>query len=822
MCCLGDGASSSTAAAQVRPSTLAADRAGRFRALREVLVVCPQERDSARSTQRARRRVRGHSAGPDLDATRRVRPGALVAELTALRRGRRRRHEGPLGAPRRARRRAAPASRRRRRGALCSPASTSRRRARSSADAVPEAVAALRARSSGPPPFPGSRAVVRQAGRRPPVRGRAPRRRRSRRSPRSSEDGVPRRLRATRRARRAASGVDVHGFLVEELLTGDEVTLEGYVHAGRTTIVGVTDSLKYAGTNSFERFEYPSALPPERLDGAGAPSPAASSRRTGFDDGFFNIELFVPETGAGETDRAQRRASPPSSRRSCERFTGRSTYDALLALACGDDPAWHAGLRTASRSATACACFEDAFVEGVPAPDDGVEILVAAGAATSRSRATNDAESYRLAIFHEGGETREEALERCRARAVVARPSTSCPRRRSPRRPAVMAEPNGGASTGGGTGGAAEIVFRASRSAIRAARPAVNDLSLVVPAGEICVLVGPSGGGKTTAMKMVNRLIDRRGRHHDRRDAASARSTSIELRRGIGYVIQQVGLFPHMTGRRQHRHRAEAARLAEEAHPRARRRSCSSSSASRRADAQALPGAALGRPAPARRPRARARREPAGDADGRAVRRARPDHARAARRTSSCACTARSRKTVIFVTHDIDEAIKIGDRIAILREGGVLAQYDTPDAILAAPADEFVERFVGADRGLKRLSLRRLGDVELEPAERASRPTRRAAACDDAARRALADAHGGRARGRGRRRRRARPSGCLSLRRVSDLLRGTADGVTGTSSRGGPVIPNFGTAQRLHREQRLDLLHGRGSASTGTTRSSRR
>jgi osmoprotectant transport system ATP-binding protein len=72
------------------------------------------------------------------------------------------------------------------------------------------------------------------------------------------------------------------------------------------------------------------------------------------------------------------------------------------------------------------------------------------------------------------------------------------------------------------------------------------------------------------------------------------------------------------------------------------------------------------------------------------------------------------RKTVIFVTHDIDEAIKLGDRIAILREGGVLAQYDTPDAILAAPADDFVARFVGADRGLKRLALRRLAEIELD------------------------------------------------------------------------------------------------------------
>jgi osmoprotectant transport system ATP-binding protein len=73
-------------------------------------------------------------------------------------------------------------------------------------------------------------------------------------------------------------------------------------------------------------------------------------------------------------------------------------------------------------------------------------------------------------------------------------------------------------------------------------------------------------------------------------------------------------------------------------------------------------------------------------------------------------------KTVVFVTHDIDEAITMGDRIAILREGGVLAQYDTPDAILARPADDFVARFVGEDRALRRLALRRVGEVELDPA----------------------------------------------------------------------------------------------------------
>ena len=80
-------------------------------------------------------------------------------------------------------------------------------------------------------------------------------------------------------------------------------------------------------------------------------------------------------------------------------------------------------------------------------------------------------------------------------------------------------------------------------------------------------------------------------------------------------------------------------------------------------------------------------------------------------------------KTIVFVTHDIDEAILLGDRIAILRDGGVLAQYDTPEAILAHPADEFVARFLGADRGLKLLSLRRLDELELGPLDGASGPS---------------------------------------------------------------------------------------------------
>jgi osmoprotectant transport system ATP-binding protein len=87
------------------------------------------------------------------------------------------------------------------------------------------------------------------------------------------------------------------------------------------------------------------------------------------------------------------------------------------------------------------------------------------------------------------------------------------------------------------------------------------------------------------------------------------------------------------------------------------------------------------------------------------------------------------RKTIIFVTHDIDEAIKMGHRICLLREGGQLAQYDTPEAILARPADEFVARFVGADRGLKRLALRRLDEIDLLPAPADARSERVGAVC---------------------------------------------------------------------------------------------
>ena len=124
------------------------------------------------------------------------------------------------------------------------------------------------------------------------------------------------------------------------------------------------------------------------------------------------------------------------------------------------------------------------------------------------------------------------------------------------------------------------------------------------------------------------------------------------------------------------------------------------------------------------------------------------------------------RKTIVFVTHDIDEAILLGDRIAILREGGVLAQYDTPDALLANPADEFVARFLGSDRGLKLLALRRLDELDLEPLNGALGPTR--GRVDDAARRALADDHRRQPLARGRRRA-GQPQGVVTLESLTGV-----------------------------------------------------
>ena len=241
---------------------------------------------------------------------------------------------------------------------------------------------------------------------------------------------------------------------------------------------------------------------------------------------------------------------------------------------------------------------------------------------------------------------------------------------------------------------------------------AVNDLTFTIPAGQICVLVGPSGSGKTTTMKMVNRLIEpTSGRVTiDGTDVMSL--PAVELRRRIGYVIQQVGLFPHLTVAENV---AVVPRLLRWKEQRTRDRVeelldlVGLEPATYRARYPAeLSGGERQRVgvvrAMAADPAVMLMDEPFGAVDP--IRRDRLQN-------EFLRLQAKVRKTIVFVTHDVDEAIKMADRIAILQKGGILAQYDTPDAILANPASEFVERFVGADRGLKRLSLGRVQDVPL-------------------------------------------------------------------------------------------------------------
>ncbi len=242
-------------------------------------------------------------------------------------------------------------------------------------------------------------------------------------------------------------------------------------------------------------------------------------------------------------------------------------------------------------------------------------------------------------------------------------------------------------------------------------RAAIEDLSFFVPAGEICVLVGPSGCGKTTAMRLVNRMIDLTSGEILLDGVSVAARKPAELRREIGYVIQQIGLFPHQTiaqnvatvpkllGWDRQRTARRVAELLElvglpaemgERYP----GELSGGQRQRVGVARAL----------AADPPLMLMDEPFGAIDPINRERLQNEFLRLQREI---------RKTIVFVTHDIDEAIKMGDRIAVMREGGRLAQYATPDELLADPADEFVASFVGADRGLKRLTLSQLDDIEL-------------------------------------------------------------------------------------------------------------
>jgi osmoprotectant transport system ATP-binding protein len=260
---------------------------------------------------------------------------------------------------------------------------------------------------------------------------------------------------------------------------------------------------------------------------------------------------------------------------------------------------------------------------------------------------------------------------------------------------------------------AATLEFRkATKRYPGQSEPAVKELSLTVPAGEICVLVGPSGCGKTTAMRMVNRMIDITDGDILLDDQSVRERRPAELRRDIGYAIQQVGLFPHLSvadniatvprllGWDRARIRARVDELLDLV-------SLDPQETRDRYPAQ-LSGGQRQRVGVARAlavdPPLMLMDEPFGAIDPINRERLQNEFLRLQREI---------RKTVVFVTHDIDEAIKMGDRIAIMQKGGKLAQYAPPAELLMQPANAFVEDFVGADRALKRLSLQRVRDVDL-------------------------------------------------------------------------------------------------------------
>jgi len=240
--------------------------------------------------------------------------------------------------------------------------------------------------------------------------------------------------------------------------------------------------------------------------------------------------------------------------------------------------------------------------------------------------------------------------------------------------------------------------------------PAVEDLSMDIYDGEIVVFVGPSGCGKTTTMKMINRIIEPSGGKIFLQGEDVTTTNSDQLRRKMGYVIQQIGLFPHMT-------------IADNIATVPRMLGWEKSRTSDRVDElletvgmdtgyrdrypKELSGGQRQRIGVARAmaadPPVLLMDEPFGAIDPITRDRLQDEFLR---------LQEEIQKTIIFVTHDIDEAIKMGDRIAILREKSVIAQYDTPETILTDPADAFVEDFIGAGASLKRLSLSRISDIE--------------------------------------------------------------------------------------------------------------
>jgi len=244
------------------------------------------------------------------------------------------------------------------------------------------------------------------------------------------------------------------------------------------------------------------------------------------------------------------------------------------------------------------------------------------------------------------------------------------------------------------------------------ARDAVQDLSLDVPEGQTVVLVGPSGCGKTTTMRMINRLIEPTSGEIQVDGRSVMRQDPVQLRRGIGYVIQSIGLMPHRTVAQnmatvpkllgwddvRTNNRVDELMGIFGLDPELRDRYPAELSGGQRQRvgvARALaadpPVMLMDEPFAAVDPIVRARLQ-----------------------DQFLDIQRRLRKTIVFVTHDIDEAIKMADRITIMNIGGIIEQFGPPEEILREPASKFVEDFVGAERGLKRLALIKVSEIEVE------------------------------------------------------------------------------------------------------------
>ncbi|MGI8697224.1 MAG: ABC transporter ATP-binding protein [Mycobacteriales bacterium] len=245
-------------------------------------------------------------------------------------------------------------------------------------------------------------------------------------------------------------------------------------------------------------------------------------------------------------------------------------------------------------------------------------------------------------------------------------------------------------------------------------RPAVTSLDMDIPEGEIVILVGPSGCGKTTTLKMINRIIEPSGGKIFLQGEDVTRTNADALRRRIGYVIQQVGLFPHHTiaaniavvpkmlgwDKRRIDSRVDELLDLVGLDP-ARYRDRYPKELSGGQNQRVGVARALGADPPVM-----LMDEPFGAIDPITRERLQNEFLR---------LQGEIKKTIVFVTHDIDEAIKMGDRIAILGEESTIAQYDTPSQILANPANEFVEDFLGAGPSVKRLTLTRVSEIEVDP-----------------------------------------------------------------------------------------------------------